>query len=536
MREGSSALPKEAALVRGLMHARGITNAPIVPPPTPPDLGRAVERVWRAAKGKERIGIFGDYDCDGITAAAQMVRYFRRCNREPLVRLPHRVHDGYGLGLAIADEWIEKGISLLITVDTGITAIEAITKLQQAGIDVIVVDHHHVPEELPPAYALLHPALTPGFAHPHPSGAGMALLFLQALERGAWEDMHTDRALAMMGTVADLVELKGINRLIVQQGLRSLQDLRSGPLAALRDSVKTGQALTSTDIAFRIAPRLNAAGRMDDPTLALHALLEGGVHIAELNTLNQARRDITGNLVERARTDAKKRGTLLMASASADYPHGIIGLIAGTLTEETGCPSIVGAAHGDWITASLRSPHNYHVTEGLERVSHLLHAYGGHRQAAGCTVQQKHWEKLIASLEIDITSSLIRADLCPRIELDGEICLKDVSMQLADSLSQLEPFGQGNPEPRFLLRNTAISDLRRVGDEEKHLQMRVNGVKGIGFGLGALKTIPEEPLDLVCRIGINAWQGRREVQLFVDDLRISKAIPEQMHEELRMKN
>jgi single-stranded-DNA-specific exonuclease len=359
----------------------------------------------------------------------------------------------------------------------------------------------------------------------------MAFLFLQALEKGAWEDMHTDRALAMMGTVADLVELKGVNRLMVQQGLRSLQDLRSGPLAALRDNVKTREALTSTDVAFCIAPRLNAAGRMDDPALALHAILEGGAHIERLHQLNQARRSITGDLVDLARADAARRGSLLIASASPDYPHGIIGLIAGALTESSGCPSIVGAEHGDWITASLRSPKNYNVTEGLTRLSHLLHAYGGHRQAAGCTLRKDRWQEVIHALEMDIASCLTRADLCPRIEVDSEIRLRDISIQLVQSLSELEPFGQGNPEPRFLLHNTTITDMRCVGDIGNHLQMRVNGIKGIGFGLGELRAKIDDPMDLICRIGINTWQGKREVQLFVDDVRVAIPVPNSLQSE-----
>ncbi len=524
MRDGSplsSASPVPIpSLIRHLTASRGLQEASTALP-CPPDLQRAVRRVADALARKEGIGIFGDYDCDGITATAQMVRYFRRRGIEPNVRLPHRVHDGYGLSTAIADEWIAKGIRLLITVDTGISAIDAITKLQESGIDVVIVDHHHVPEELPPAYALLHPALTPGFPEPHPSGSGMAFLFLQALEGGAWEDMHTDRALAMMGTVADLVELKGINRRIVAQGLQSLCEVRSGPLAALRDSVKTGGSLTSTDIAFRIAPRLNAAGRMDDPMLALHALLDGGAHIDRLHELNQSRRDITGDLVERARTETDRNGGLLMASKSRDYPHGIIGLIAGALTEATGCPSMVGAEHGKLVTASLRSPRSYHMTEGLSRIRHLLQSFGGHRQAAGCTVAVDHWQEVTDRLSADIASQLTREDLRPTTEIDAEIRSADVSIHLADALAALEPFGQGNPEPRFLLRSAIIGNTRCVGDDGKHLQMRVDGVKGIGFGLGFLESALGKPMDIVCRVGVNVWQGKREVQLSVEDMKVS---------------
>ncbi|TSC99908.1 MAG: single-stranded-DNA-specific exonuclease [Candidatus Peregrinibacteria bacterium Greene1014_49] len=415
------------------------------------------------------------------------------------------------------EEWIEHDIKLLITVDTGMSAVAPIAALQKKGIDVIVVDHHHVQAELPPAFALLHPALTPGFPLPHPSGAGMAFLLLNALENGAWEDMPSDRALAMIGTVADLVELRGLNRAIVQRGLLSLESLRSGPLATLRDSVsKGGIALTSTDIAFRIAPRLNAAGRMDDPMLALDAILRGGAHVERLHQLNRARQDITGSLVLRAATETGQNAPL-MASASEEYPHGIIGLIAGSLTENTGRPSIVAAIHGEYATASLRSPACYHVTEGLLRASDLLESFGGHAQAAGCRFRADRWKELTLRLSADILAHVPLDALTPCIDIDARIDASEISIALADSLGSLEPFGQGNPEPRFVLCNVHAEQLRRVGTDGVHLQAKIAGHKAVGFRMGSLFGQIEDPLDIVCRIGMDSWNGRRGVQLFVED-------------------
>jgi single-stranded-DNA-specific exonuclease len=345
----------------------------------------------------------------------------------------------------------------------------------------------------------------------------MAFLFLRGLEGEVWEDMHTDRALAMMGTVADLVELRGINRQLVTSGLRSLRELRSGPLAELRDEVASGM-LTSTDVAFRIAPRLNAAGRMDDPMLALHALLEGGGHMTRLHALNRERQEVTARLVEKARRDTAHVLTVLKASASKEYPHGIIGLMAGSLTESTGCPSMVGAVHGDRITASLRSPRNYHVTEGLSRIGHLLESFGGHSQAAGCSFPAVRWREVCESLERDILRMQSAGDFLPTIEVDALLSEEDVSLQLAQSLMRLEPFGQGNPEPRFLLRGVTVRETRRVGEDAKHLQMDISGVRAIGFGLGAAQERIAGPVDAVCRVGINAWQGKRSVQLVVEDI------------------
>lgn len=508
-------------LAMDLARERGLSAQP-TPYPMPPDMARAVQRVHAAMKSSERVGIFGDYDCDGITGVAQIVRYIRRCGQEPVVRLPHRVHDGYGLTAKIAEEWIEHGMSLLITVDTGITAIEPIALLQSKGIDVIVVDHHHVPEELPPAYAILHPGLTPGFSPPHPSGAGMAFLFLQGLEGPVWEDMHTDRALAMMGTVGDLVELRGINRQLVQDGLRSLQDLETGPLAKLREETTSGR-ITSTDVAFRIAPRLNAAGRMDDPAIALHALLQGGAPLERLHALNKMRQETTAHLVDQAFADIARQPTVLKASAHAEYPHGIIGLIAGRLAESTGCPSMIGVVCGDHITASLRSPARYHVTEGLRRISHLLKSFGGHAQAAGCSFPAEQWDDVCKNLEQDILTECAAEDFVPTIEVDALLPAEEVSLALATSLRQLEPFGQGNPEPKFLLRDVPVLDKRRVGDDGKHLQMRLGTHKAIAFGFGDHEMGISKTIDALCRIGINAWQGRAQVQLFVEDMQTRNA-------------
>lgn len=504
-----------------LMETRGISDE-VFSLPSPPDLGSAVERIRAAVKRKECVGVFGDYDCDGITAAAQMVRYFERSGVQPMVRLPHRVHDGYGLSKAMAREWIARGVTLLITVDTGITAIDPIAMLREKGVDVIVVDHHHLQPELPLAFALLHPALTPQFPEPHPSGAGMAFLLLQALEGGAWDDMHADRALAMMGTVADLVELKGMNRAIVRQGLRSLQSLRGGPLAALRDSVGHVSALTSTDVAFRIAPRLNAAGRMDDPMLALEAILRGGVFIERLHRLNRARQDITGTFVAKAKREADASAPL-MASASEEYPHGIVGLIAGNLTESTGKPSIIAAIDGEYATASLRSPRRYHITEGLSRVSDLLESFGGHAQAAGCTVRVERWEKLVERLSQDIAARVAPGELMPFLEVDARLASADIALSLTSALDALQPFGQGNPEPHFLLSDVRARDLRRVGADRAHLQGTIAGHKAVGFSMGPLFDRLQGPLDVVCKIGIDLWNGRKGVQVFVEDAKPSNA-------------
>jgi len=492
-------------------------------------MARAVARIRLAMERGETIGIFGDYDCDGITGVAQIVRFFRRHSVHPHVILPHRVHDGYGLKRHTMETFGVHGITLLITVDTGITAVAEIGEAKKKwGIDVVITDHHHLQEELPPAFAILHPLLAPAFPPPYPSGAGVAHALIRGLEGERWEGSETDHALAMIGTIGDLVELKGTNRTLVQQGLIALHELTSGPLALFADSVRTGKnPLTSTDIAFRLAPRINAAGRMEDPSIALTALLEGGEALARLSSLNTRRQESTAKLLEESyrllglpeRFDLSVVATLppLLCSASPAFPEGIIGLIAGRLTEMYGRPSFVTSISDGECTASLRSVSAYHITEGLERVSDLLSTFGGHAQAAGCTFTLKNLEELQRRLTEDVAAHTNPEDLRPALEIDAILNPNDISISFCEQLRHLEPFGQGNPEPFFLLKNIRLEQPRRVGKEGAHLQGRIAGFKVIGFRLGHLSDDAARPLDVVCKLSIDTWNGNRAPQLIIED-------------------
>ncbi|HLD63756.1 MAG TPA: DHH family phosphoesterase, partial [Candidatus Peribacteraceae bacterium] len=541
-----------------LREERGLTDGGLSELTSPMhlhDMERAVLRIRRALEAGERIAIFGDYDCDGITATAQLVRFFRRHGLEPLVRLPHRVRDGYGLGEDIIDEFIAAKVKLLITVDTGIGSAVEIEKAKAADIDVIVTDHHHVPArrstahdaaagafrhagvpaELPPAFALVHPSLSRHYPTPHPSGAGVAFQLVRALEEKAWPDVETDIALAMIGTIADLVELRGDNRTLVRSGLRALAKLQAGPLRELLSCCDLEPTrVSSTDIAFRVAPRLNAAGRIADADLALAALLEGGEALQEICTLNTERQQLTEEIFQMAAADLQFDGQNfvnlrpLLASAHEEYPHGIIGLIAGRLTEQSGRPSLLGTFQDELCVASLRSPPTYHIAEGLERCAHLLERFGGHAQAAGCTLRREHWPELCRLLEADVIAQTKSGDLHPTLEIDGVLSTYDITFRFLESLAALEPFGQGNREPLFLLRNVKLDSVRCVGREQNHLQARIGNVKTVGFRLGHLYSNCAEVVDIVCRLGIDTWQGAMQPQVFMIDCRnatTSEAIP-----------
>ncbi len=491
-----------------------------------PDAIKAAKRVHKAIEGRETIGVFGDYDCDGITSAAQITRALRRRNTEPIVRLPHRVHDGYGLKPAHIEECAKAGITLLITVDTGISAHEAVDAANAKGIDVIILDHHHI-LTAPNAHAILHPALSPHFPHPHPSAAGVVFIFLHALENAdTWADRETDLALATIGTIADLVPLRGHNRSLVQAGLRAMQHLPlQSPLRLLIDQLSSGKPLTSSDIAFRIAPRINAAGRMADPMLALRALLEGGSLLHDLDTLNSIRQDETQRALEKALTELTpdKNGTLpaFLSIASASYPHGILGLLAGKLTEKFGRPSMVVHIAEDVCTASFRSPAAFNITEALQRNGEKLTSFGGHAQAAGATFKLDEYIALTEALERDVAKHLQPELLVPTLAVDAILPPSAVTHAFCNHLSSLEPYGMGNPEPLFLIENIQLQNMRRVGDEGRHLQATINNCKVIGFNLGNLMDDARAPVDVVCRVGMDSWNGRETPQLFLQDIRVA---------------
>lgn len=522
------------ALPAQLLSKRGLTTGPLPPPQIFPDMARAVERLKRGIALHETIGIFGDYDCDGITATALLVRLLRRYGAEPVVRLPHRVHDGYGLSRAIVEECAERGVTLLLTVDTGITAVQEVIHASAHGIEVIITDHHHVQAEVPPALALIHPALAAGHPLPHPSGAGVALQLVRAFEEAdRWNDCETDLALAAIGTIADLVPLTGMNRTLVQEGIAALNGLAEGPLASLAASVRSQEAaLTSTDIAFRLSPRINAAGRMHDPHIALAALLEGGEALEKLARLNTERQDAAGDLFGRAwqllklspqpRVDELATLPPFLSIAGTEFPEGLIGLIAGRLTEVTGHPSMVTTIREQECTASLRSTCAYHITEGLERVADLLLTFGGHAQAAGCTFLERNRHEVTRRLAEDAAARTAGADLLPTLSADAALPAGNISLSFVEQLRHLEPFGQGNPEPLFFLRNVSLNHMRQVGREGAHLQGRIAGLKTIGWRLGHLIDVAATPLDILCKVGIDTWNGNRSPQIVIEDMRLAQ--------------
>ncbi|TSC57507.1 MAG: single-stranded-DNA-specific exonuclease [Candidatus Peregrinibacteria bacterium Greene0416_19] len=490
------------------------------------DFPVAAERIFRAIRDGELVAIFGDYDCDGITGTAQLLRFFRRRRMEPVVRLPHRQHEGYGLREATVREFMDAGIGLLITIDTGIAAQREVALARDGGMDVIIIDHHHTPLLLPPATAILHPGVA-GAPEPHPAAAGLAFSVVQALEEAdghaGWDGMDIDLSLAAIGTVADLVELRGANRGLVERGIAAIRALPNCPLRTLCLHAGVTGACTSRDIAFRIAPRINAAGRMADPMIGLQALLGDMQSLLLLEQLNQERRSSVEALMRDAIGEVERTSPIFPCIASVLITPGIAGLIAGKITEKYGRPSLVASIQGDRCTASLRSIPGYHVTHALTRMQEMLQSFGGHAQAAGCTFPLSALGELRERLSADLAQSLTPHDLLPSLSVDTPLSVAHITLPVCRSIDGLEPFGQGNPEPRFLIERVTLQDMRAMGKQSNHLQARLPGIKLVGFGLGSLAEQAREPLDLVCRLGIDEWNGRKMPQLSIDDLRFASS-------------
>lgn len=492
------------------------------------EFSKARDMVHDAIAQKKVIGVFGDYDCDGITGVAQIARMLKRRGVEPVLRLPHRKDEGYGLKPAHIAELSKQGVQLLITVDTGVSCPDAIDDARARGMQTIILDHHRIPAVPAKPDALLHPMIDMQGHSAHPSASGLCFAFVAAYEafegNDVWEGYEEDLLLGTLGTIADLVPLLGVNRSLVRAGLAVIPHIKD-PLLEFLSRANVGKGATARDLAFRVAPRINAAGRMSDPTIALRGLLGDTHALAELDALNVSRQEFVHELLEESLSSIDVSQPLI-ASMNERYTPGVVGLVAGKLTEAHGRPSMIATIEGDMCTASLRSIPQYDITAGLTTIGELFASFGGHAQAAGCTFEKKNYEAIVAGLNTDIRSKLNPEDLVPELQIDAQLHAKDVTAALCDGLTKLEPFGQNNPEPRFMICNAKLTDLRLCGTEKTHVQFRMGAVKAIGFRLGHIvpHMNPEDTFDVACRLSINIWNGQKSAQIFVDDIRVAVGV------------
>ena len=505
------------------------------------DMEPAVERLARAVRDRERICVHGDYDVDGVTGAALLVRALRALGAVVEYRLPHRRHEGYDIKVATVEQAAANGVRLIVTCDCGINAIEPVTRAGELGIDVIITDHHEPGQELPPALAVINPKRRDA-AYPFPdlAGVGVAYKLAQALVRKLDSNEESFKArfvdLVTLGTVADVVPLIGENRAFVKHGLSAISSSKKvGIQTMLKVSNLTGKPLSTYYLGYVLAPRINAVGRMDDATKALELLLTQdearAVELAqEMERHNTERRAEQERILSEAVALVETKNldsTLVLVLSAEGWNTGVVGIAAGKISDMYCRPAILlsrdemcGMGCG-----SARSVDGFNLLEGLCHCDELLDRYGGHAAAAGVSVSLANLDAFEAKINAYAAETLTPEQLVPRIVLDAELTPQDISRGLADSIAGLEPFGMGNPEPLFMSRGMKVLDRQRVGDGS-HLRMRLGGdgsgpLSCIGFGLGDLEESVElgSEVDLCYSIRLNAYNGVESVQLVVKAIR-----------------
>lgn len=515
------------------------------------DMDRAVTRIAKALEKKEKICVYADYDADAVTAAAVLLRFFQALGQTSAsYYIPDRFAEGYGVSSDAISMLKARDTDLIITVDCGINAVEAVDLANSLGIDVIVTDHHQLTGQLPKAVGVINPH-QPGDKYPYKdlTGAGVAFKLVQGLAQSkqhsinsGWEKWLLD--LVAIGTVADCQSLLGENRIFVKWGLHVLQKTKwLGLKKLIRQAGLVGINLETYHLGFMIAPRLNAAGRIEHANLALELLLTDDEMRADdlsqkLNELNKHRQNLTEQILSEAREQLGEVGAQKILLAAGDgWPKGVVGLVAGKLTEEFSRPVLILEKSGDQATGSARSIRSFNIVEAIGRSESILVKYGGHPMAAGFTIKSEHIEVFHKNLLEYAEETLTSDDLSPILEYDTEASIQEIGDGLVNTLDKFAPFGLGNPRPRLRINNLIPKNISQIGKEGKHLRMYVSraasplveGDRGellgcIGFGLGfwASKLNEHTQVDIICEPQFNEWNGAKKTQLKIIDIHVAE--------------
>ncbi|RMF41923.1 MAG: single-stranded-DNA-specific exonuclease RecJ [Anaerolineae bacterium] len=543
--EADAALGNAAPILRQLLFNRGYVTpqaAGAYLRATPPEgatpfnlkhMSTAVDRIVFALQHGEQIAVYGDYDADGVTSTALLTHALRSLGADVRPYIPNRFDEGYGLNIEALEALHAEGVNLVITVDCGIRSLEEVAHAQSLGMDIIVSDHHHPGEDLPPALAVINPKQD-GDSYPDKmlAGVGLAYKIVQALaEQGQPLDPQAYLDLVALGTVADLAPLQDENRALVRAGLERLRaPQRQGLFSLMQLAGVKAHRITATDIGFRLGPRLNAAGRLDTALAALDLLLTENVMLAgqlaqQLDTQNRERQRITREIQQTAEQIAlaKDPDAFLLFAVHPNFNQGVVGLAASRLVERYYRPAIVGHQDAEVTVASCRSIPEFHITEALDRCADLLVRHGGHAAAAGFTVRNQDLPALVERLQGIAREKLSQVDLRPSLVADMEIPLSALNADVLQYLDWMQPTGYGNPAARFVSRDLRVVNSRAVGKEGAHLKLSVTDGKvtfdAIAFGQGHWQEEMPPRVDLLYTFERNEFNGRVTLQLNVRDLK-----------------
>lgn len=499
----------------------------------------ASQRVAQAIQNGESIAVYGDFDTDGVTAVSLLQQAISAMGGNIRPYIPHRVREGYGLNSEAIEQLAAEGTNLLITVDCGISNVDEVARASALGLDVVVTDHHTPPAVLPNALAVVNPK-QPGCTYPYNQlvGVGIAFKLVQALLKQGMRSPLRGRDmldLVALGTIADVAPLDGENRMLVKAGLDAINMTQRPGLRALITAAGLRQgSIDSTAVAFLLAPRINAAGRLDDAIRAYDLLLCDDESRAEqlaqeLNQANRQRQSMTEEVQRLAREQASATGKLdhrIVLLDSEHFPAGVVGLVAGKLVEAWSRPVVLIERGETTSRGSARSVVGFNIVQALTECKDLFVRFGGHSMAAGFTLETSRLEELEEQLlqiaERDITDDM----LVPVLAIDAEVELADVGWNLFRELRELEPFGQGNRQPVLMSRNVQALDVRAMGKNEQHLKLRLASNQGkpieaVAFRLGHLaEPLQRHPwIDVVYTLETNEWGETHSIQLNMKDFR-----------------
>lgn len=501
-----------------------------------PGMSAAVERIKLALRNKEKIGIFADYDADGIPAAAVLNETFTKLNLETVVYIPSR-KEGYGLNKSGIDYLLAQKASLIITVDLGIRNFDEADYLKNCEIDLIITDHHEPAEKLPDAFAIINPKIvSSNYPFRELSGGGVAFKLAQALAKETGKITENDLKWLMdlvgITTICDMVPLIDENRVFAKFGLMVLPKTKRLGLSKLYEVAEIDKnKIDSYTVGFQIGPRINAPGRLDHTTQSYELLiskdgLEAKNLAKKLDQINFLRQTKLEQIMKDAQERINKNklyNKKIICLRNEAWPSGLIGLVAGKIMEKYHRPSIIFEKGVNTSKGSARSISQFNIIEALQSAQELLLNFGGHTKAAGLTIENKNfeafYEKIIQLADKKISSD----DLMPKILIDAELKPTQLNLKIYKEISQLEPFGFSNPRPVFCLKNIMLNEIKLVGNEGKHLKFKVNGVDAIAFGFGGAseKLRKNNLADIAFTLDNNIWKGFEKVQLKIIDIKES---------------
>ena len=505
------------------------------------DMDKAVERIEQAVEKQEQITIYGDYDADGITSTSLMYETLLSIGANVNYYVPNRFTDGYGPNMDAYQRLIDNGTQLFITVDNGVSGKNVIDKVMEAGVDVVITDHHELPADLPNAVAIVHPRY-PGSNYPFPdlSGVGVAFKVAWALT-GEFPVEELD--LVAIGEIADVVNVTDENHALISYGIQQLrQGMRPGLAALMKLADIKANNLTDQDIGFGIAPRLNALGRIADANDGVKLLTsldenESQKLAKEVDQANKERQNLVAEIMKEAEKQAnssanQQKRTLLIVGKG--WHQGVLGIVASRIMNETGKPTIVASTDQNnptLIKGSGRSVDSFNLFNALEAHRELFTTFGGHPAACGLSFDQKN----IVPLQIALEEEAVKQKFDPTVKQPLPIAMKlvpaDVTQQLYNDIQRVAPFGPGNMEPVFELNNVKVVDVKTMGQEHQHLKFSIVSDKKnltvVAFGQGNLATLLSAPtgqINLAVKVSLNEWRGKKSVQLMLEDLQINGTV------------